>query len=122
MVKAHTPDKREGEVLPAKRASMASTIQASTSRFSNCWPERAGPRIVPWPGTQHLVQRSGDSLRVQHWLPRVQGCPESSRAAPITSTSSSAVAVCASTAGIANAANTCRPASPYWPWTARRTE
>lgn len=32
-VKVHTPDKREGAVLPAKRASTASTIQASAFRF-----------------------------------------------------------------------------------------
>ncbi len=30
-VKVHTPDKREGAVFPAKRASTASTIQESTS-------------------------------------------------------------------------------------------
>ena len=32
-VKVHTPDKRDGAVLPAKRASTACTIQASTFRF-----------------------------------------------------------------------------------------
>jgi len=32
-VKVYTPDKREGAVLPVKRASTASTIQESTFRF-----------------------------------------------------------------------------------------